>query len=93
MATKGGLFVPYFYFPFPVINELEDLIPFTPFEADFLVTANVAPPKSCPLCEVSSGPSRSYVIIWVSFPPSGYSYLLWGRDPPHPWLDNFVLSV
>lgn len=43
MATRGGLYAPYFYFHISIIYELRVLISFTPFEADFLVTVNVAP--------------------------------------------------
>lgn len=43
MATLDGLFVPYFYLQLYVIHESGVLIPFMPFELNFLVTANVAP--------------------------------------------------
>lgn len=40
MATLDGSFFPYFYLHLLLIHELGVLIPFTPFEADFLATAN-----------------------------------------------------
>lgn len=48
---------------------------FTPFEADFLATANVSLPKSCPMYVASSGPEIIYfhldvlltVGIFISF--------------------------
>lgn len=43
MATTCGSSTPYFYLHLPVIYELGILIPFTPFEVDFLVTINVTP--------------------------------------------------
>lgn len=38
----GKAFVPYFYFYVPFIHELAFFIPFTPFEANFFMTINVA---------------------------------------------------
>lgn len=43
MAIRGGLSTPWFYFHLPIIHELEVFIPFTPFEENFMVTANVTP--------------------------------------------------
>lgn len=40
MAIIAGLFAPYFYFHLLVIHELEGLISFTLFEADFFATFN-----------------------------------------------------
>lgn len=48
MATAGGLSTPYFYLRLLVIFELRVMIPFTPFEMDFLATINVAPSKITP---------------------------------------------
>lgn len=42
MATLGDSFTPYFYLNLHVIHELGVLIPFTPFEANFLETASVS---------------------------------------------------
>lgn len=43
MAYLGGLFTSHFCLHVPVIHELDVLIPFAPFEADFLETTNVSP--------------------------------------------------
>lgn len=48
MATAGGLCAPYFYLRLLVIFELGVMIPFKPFEVDFLATINVAPSKTTP---------------------------------------------
>lgn len=74
-ASMGDLSAPYFYLHFPIINELRVMIPFTPFEAYFMVTVNVSPPKSCPTYEVSLGLSRSSFVIWATSIPSRYSFL------------------
>lgn len=69
MVTLGGVSVPYFYLHLPAIHELGVSLTFTPFEADFLEIANVAPPKSCPMFRASLGLLITSVVIWVSYLP------------------------
>lgn len=52
MDVMDGSLIPYFYFHLPIIHDLEVLIPFTPFEAEFLVIMNVALIKLCPMSSV-----------------------------------------
>lgn len=63
MATVGGSFAYYFYLYLPIIHKLEVLIPFTPFEEDFWRPLMSSLPKLRPTYEVSSGLSRSFVVI------------------------------
>ncbi|XP_050897142.1 uncharacterized protein LOC127103958 [Lathyrus oleraceus] len=48
MGVTDDSLIPYFYFHLLVIYGLWVLIPFTPFEAEFLTTTNVALLKLCP---------------------------------------------
>ncbi|KAI5442031.1 hypothetical protein KIW84_011192 [Lathyrus oleraceus] len=50
-VTMSGSFDPYFYLHLPIIHELGLLIPFTPFESDFLTTINVVPSQVMPNVE------------------------------------------
>lgn len=48
MVVVHDFLIPYLYFHLPVIYDLGVSIPFTPFEAKFLRTANVAPSEITP---------------------------------------------
>lgn len=71
MTITGDSSAPYFYLNLPIIYQFGVLISFTPFEADFLATINVAPYQITP--NVWSI-LRAFQIIYYNL---GVSHIVW----------------
>lgn len=75
MVTFDGLPAPSYYLHLIVIHEFGFLIPFAPFELEFLVIANVVAPKSRPMFRASLGHLILFISTWVSSSLLGYSFI------------------
>lgn len=75
MSALNDLHSPYFYPYIPVIHDLVVLITFSPFEAEVLVVANVAPLRLFPMSRSWLWNLKSRVGDWKSIPQKWCSSL------------------